>query len=361
MKSQPAASARTANAAASGRPSTAGASAAEPQSGRHAPATCDSERISEVAADRPSVLAPHGRRIAAALLDAVVFSVIVAASGAAVWRLDLQGYYISATSEELEMLGWFLVAWMRSWTGELAVNGLMYGIAIWAALTIWLVRRRGSRNGQTIGKQCLGIRAARADHNEIGIVRTVAREIILKGLLLSFTLVLIDERLLHADGARLAAVLAAAVWYGPALADRQRRGLHDHLCATRVIVGDRAAAAAASPDDDLRLASHRTRASLGARGSTRSVGIWSSRVCSSRLLQGHSRQAARPVAGRSARQHTVVPELDDVVEADARAPLGGTVDLSRREGIEAVAVLPPPTSARGALVQPDKIVMRRMV
>lgn len=41
------------------------------------------------------------------------------------------------------------------------------------------------------------------------------------------------------------------------------------------------------------------------------------------------------------------------------APLGGTVGLFRREGFEAVAVLPRPTSGRAALIQPDRIVMRR--
>jgi len=41
------------------------------------------------------------------------------------------------------------------------------------------------------------------------------------------------------------------------------------------------------------------------------------------------------------------------------APLGGTVDLFRREGFEAVALLPRPTSRRAALTQPDRIVMRR--
>ncbi len=43
------------------------------------------------------------------------------------------------------------------------------------------------------------------------------------------------------------------------------------------------------------------------------------------------------------------------------APLGGTVDLFRWEGFEAVAVLPRPTSGRAALIQPDRIVMRRTV
>jgi hypothetical protein len=42
------------------------------------------------------------------------------------------------------------------------------------------------------------------------------------------------------------------------------------------------------------------------------------------------------------------------------APLGGTVDLFRREGFEAVAVLPRPTSGRAAF-KPDRIVMRRTV
>jgi GNAT superfamily N-acetyltransferase len=43
------------------------------------------------------------------------------------------------------------------------------------------------------------------------------------------------------------------------------------------------------------------------------------------------------------------------------APLGGTVDLFRREGFEAVAVLPRPPSGRAALIQPDRIVMRRTI
>jgi hypothetical protein len=40
---------------------------------------------------------------------------------------------------------------------------------------------------------------------------------------------------------------------------------------------------------------------------------------------------------------------------------GGTVDLFRREGFEAVAVLPRPTSPRARLLAPDRIVMRRSV
>ena len=43
------------------------------------------------------------------------------------------------------------------------------------------------------------------------------------------------------------------------------------------------------------------------------------------------------------------------------APLGGTVDLFRREGFEPVSVLPRPTSGPGALTRPDRIVMRRTV
>ncbi len=43
------------------------------------------------------------------------------------------------------------------------------------------------------------------------------------------------------------------------------------------------------------------------------------------------------------------------------APLGGSVDLFRREGFEAVAVLPRPTSGRAALIQPDRILLRRTV
>jgi hypothetical protein len=40
---------------------------------------------------------------------------------------------------------------------------------------------------------------------------------------------------------------------------------------------------------------------------------------------------------------------------------GGTVDVFRREGFEAVAVVPRPTSPRARLLAPDRIVMRRTV
>jgi hypothetical protein len=43
------------------------------------------------------------------------------------------------------------------------------------------------------------------------------------------------------------------------------------------------------------------------------------------------------------------------------APLGGTVDLFRREGFEAVGVLPRPTSGQAAQFMPDRVVMRRTV
>ena len=42
------------------------------------------------------------------------------------------------------------------------------------------------------------------------------------------------------------------------------------------------------------------------------------------------------------------------------APLGGSVEVFQREGFEAVAVLPRPTSGRAAFM-PDRIVMRRTV
>ena len=198
-------------------------------------AACDSEHMTEVVDDAAFVPAGHGRRIAAALLDGVLFSVIVAAAGAAVWRLGLQGMYTSADAGSLEELGLILVAWMSSWTGQLAVNGLMYGVVIWAVLTIWLVRRPGARNGQTIGKQVFGLRATRVDRNPIGVGRSLVREILLKGFLITYGSALIDWQLLDLDHPRLAIVLALALLYGPALADARRRGLHDRACATRVL------------------------------------------------------------------------------------------------------------------------------
>src|SRR5207253_2554061 len=123
---------------------------------------------------------------------------------------------------------------------------------VWLALTVWLVRRPGPRNGQSIGKQLIGIRVVRADHREIGVGWALLREFLAKVVLVGFTSSLVSTFTGFLDVGLIGGLVAIAVWYGPALFDEQRRGLHDHMCDTRVVDADQPAPGTTpAADDDL--------------------------------------------------------------------------------------------------------------
>ncbi len=97
----------------------------------------------------------------------------------------------------------------------------------------------------------MGIRAAR-DRSEIGVGVALLREIVAKVVLIGITSSVISGLLGFFDAGLIGGLVAVAIWYGPAFADEQRRGLHDRLSGTRVIVADSATAPAApSADDEL--------------------------------------------------------------------------------------------------------------
>jgi uncharacterized RDD family membrane protein YckC len=195
--------------------------------------------------DGAFALASHGRRIAAALLDGVLATAIIGACGAAGFGVGLIGAG-GSDSEGWETLGWILVG---------TILGVMAGVALWLALTVWLVRRPGARNGQSLGKQLIGIRVVRADRREIGAGWALLREFVAKVMLVGITSSMVSGFLGFFDLGVIGWLVAIAVWYGPALFDEQRRGLHDHICDTRVVDAGQPApappAASAAADDDL--------------------------------------------------------------------------------------------------------------
>jgi uncharacterized RDD family membrane protein YckC len=191
-------------------------------------------------------LASHGRRIAAALLDGVVASAIMSAGAAAGFGVGLIGAG-GSDSDGWDALGWVL--------GGL-VLGAMFGFAIWLVLTVWLARRPGVRNGQTLGKQMIGIRVVRTDRGEIDVGWALLREIVAKFVLVGITASIVSTMLGFFDVGLLGLLMGSAIWYGPAFADEQHRALHDRLLNTRVVDGaqqplapDPAAAASASDDE----------------------------------------------------------------------------------------------------------------
>ena len=201
--------------------------------------------------------APHSRRIPAAILDGVFGAIAVGICGTVGFLVGLGiGSADGSSDDGWEELGWILLG---------SLLGLLIGVIVWLVLVVGLMRRPGAHNGQTIGKQMLGIRVMRAGGGgggEIGAGWAFMREVLVKGLLVAITSSAISALLGFIDGGAIGALGAIAIWYGPAFFDDERRGLHDRLCDTRVVVAARRQHAAAAPaaqaatDDNLWPTAH---------------------------------------------------------------------------------------------------------
>jgi uncharacterized RDD family membrane protein YckC len=190
-----------------------------------------------------AALAGHGRRIAAGLLDGVFCTVTVVAAGAAGFALGL----LLAGATNADDDGWEALGWVLAGT----ILGALAGAVLWMVLTVWLVRRPGAHNGQTLGKQILGIRAACADHGEIGLGRTLLRETLAKGVLVGITSGVVSTVLGFIDLGLIGFAVAALLWYSPAFFDERHRALQDHLAGTCVIDARRPPAPPAIVDEPL--------------------------------------------------------------------------------------------------------------
>ncbi len=104
-------------------------------------------------------------------------------------------------------------------------------VAVWSIYVLLLLPRSGQHNGQTLGKQALGIAIMRNDGYPIDLTTTSVREILCKGMpLLIATLFIIG-------GARLGGLLLliALVDYLWPLWDSENRALHDHVAQTHAV------------------------------------------------------------------------------------------------------------------------------
>ncbi len=182
-------------------------------------------------------LAGHGWRLGAALLDAVGYCVVAGVFGAIGFGVGLIGADVTGDADSSEE-GWEVLGWLLIGT----FVGVVVGIVVAVVLAVWLVRRPGTHNGQTLGKQILGIREVRAGGGEIGLGLAVLRELAAKWILIWVVASMISAVLGFVDVGLIGLLVGAAIWYVPAFFDDERRALHDRLCGTRVVV------AAAQPD-----------------------------------------------------------------------------------------------------------------
>lgn len=142
-------------------------------------------------------LASWGTRAAAYLLDLLVFFglIVLIAIGATIAERDVDD--------------------ARRLAETLA---LAIAVPLGLAYAPLLLMRRGERNGQTLGKQAMGLRVVRENGQPVSLSNAVLREVIGRQLLVAFTY-----------------GLYAVLDYLWPLWDRPRQCLHDKVAQTRVV------------------------------------------------------------------------------------------------------------------------------
>ncbi len=115
----------------------------------------------------------------------------------------------------------------------LLVIGGLAALVIGLLYAPFFMQRSGERNGQTLGKQWLGIRVVRVSGEPMGWGWSLLREFVLKGVALSVASSIAGTLtffLLGVGG--IAPYLADYLW---PLWDDQNRAVHDMIAETRVI------------------------------------------------------------------------------------------------------------------------------
>jgi len=157
----------------------------------------------------PGQLAGWGRRLVATLLDGLIVGVpaliIMGALGIGV--VDA-----SASGSDVGLLALI---------GAILVTALVFVVVslIYAPLTMM---RKGEHNGQTLGKQALGIRVVRTSGESMDFLWAALREIVIK----SFGLSVVSFLTLGIG------LLINYLW---PLWDDENRALHDFAASTRVV------------------------------------------------------------------------------------------------------------------------------
>jgi uncharacterized RDD family membrane protein YckC len=104
----------------------------------------------------------------------------------------------------------------------LAVLGFLAAVAVGLLYAAFFMQRDGRRNGQTLGKQWVGIRVIRVDGQPYGWGGGLLREIAIKQLLFGFV------------GSLFLSIPTLLDWLWP-LWDDENRALHDMLASSRVV------------------------------------------------------------------------------------------------------------------------------
>ncbi len=152
-------------------------------------------------------LAGWGSRLGATLLDFLIIFAVSFVVGLIVGF----GFGLGTVASDSEAVA----------TAGYIVN-ILLGFAIYAVYTGVLMKRPGPRNGQTIGKQALGIRVVRTDGQPVTLGTIAIRHWLMKYVVFLYI-------------ALVTLYLATLLNYLWPLWDKEKRTFHDMVAGTRVV------------------------------------------------------------------------------------------------------------------------------
>ena len=159
--------------------------------------------MGQAALARDVALAGWGSRVGATLLDVLVLLVLAVV-------LIAPGVVLTAVSEG----------------GALGIVLLVVGVLAFFVVSLlyasFFMQRDGEHNGQTLGKQWVGVRVIRVDGQPFGWGGALLRELAIKQLLFGMV------------GGLFLSIPTVLDWLWP-LWDDENRALHDMVASTRVV------------------------------------------------------------------------------------------------------------------------------
>jgi uncharacterized RDD family membrane protein YckC len=194
-----------------------------PESGASFCPSCGTAYDEGVAGVASADYASWWSRVGASLLDGLVMAVILIP--VLVWLIHVAldgGVHLQQSGAARDNL-----VIHRKMYEALAVSAVYWvtALVLYTGLTM---RRPGSRNGQTLGKQALNIRVARDSGDAVSFRFAAAREVAVKTILLGAI-----GRIPIAGG------IAEIVWYLWPLWDKTNRAPHDMIVKSHVVRANR--------------------------------------------------------------------------------------------------------------------------
>lgn len=171
-------------------------------------------------------LADWGSRLAATLIDGVMWFIVTFVIGVLVTIAFGFGTVLTG-SEGVALAG--------------AITNFLIGFGLYAAYTGFLMARSGRSNGQTLGKQLLGVRAVRSDGRPVTLGTVAVRHWLMKYIVFGYLPLFVWYGFTVSNAGGIGALVMVLLYLGALLNylwplwDKENRAFHDMAASTRVV------------------------------------------------------------------------------------------------------------------------------